>query len=82
MRNDLFTPQRVSQNLDLTQWGVSPEQIKILAHGPENAAYWPTWESILNSARKVVNGEYYSLFECTRGILIVDEDFDPEARAF
>ncbi len=82
MKKNSLTPQWVSRSLDLTKWGITKEQIKILALGPEDVTYWKVWEEVLTKAKKTVDGEYFSLFQCERGVLIVSEDFDPEARAF
>ncbi len=83
MQKKLIAPQWVSKNLDLTQWGITQEQIKILTHGPKDGTYWKIWRNVLRNAQTNVNGKLYRLFECgEKGVLIVPEGFDPESRAF
>ncbi len=84
MKCVLHVPQRVAKSLDLTQWGICKNQVSILAKGPVSLnAYWSAWGGVVENAKTVVNGKEYSLF-CGEDmtVLIVDDDFHPELRAF
>ena len=39
----------VCENHD--QWGIGPDDVRILLHGPEHADYWETWDHVVNNAR-------------------------------
>lgn len=46
-----------------TGWGLLHDDAKILLEGPENEFYWETWDDVLGYARKLVDGETYTLHQ-------------------
>ncbi len=83
MKKTSRVPQWVAKSLDLRKWGVAQEDIDILQQGPKHATYWKVWESVLQTAERVVDGKKYKLLQCyDKRVLIASKCFDYDARAF
>ena len=59
----VYIPQAFAETINPTHWqGLDGGSLQILAKGPDNALYWPTWDEILNSARYIdIDGTEYVL---------------------
>ena len=46
----IYVPQRFAERGMAEAWGVSADDIAVLLAGPDNEAYWETWDDVLGDA--------------------------------
>lgn len=60
----VYIPQTFAENFDLSVWkNIDPKDIETLKEGPDAEWYWEAWESVLNSASYVKNGQAWFLYQ-------------------
>lgn len=52
----IYVPLRFACDYDVTQWGISEDDVTILRAGPDNPDYWDTWSNILDRTEAQFDG--------------------------
>ncbi len=46
----IYIPQLFVEYGNMDHWHIKPEDVAIIARGPDTEHYWETWDDVLNSA--------------------------------
>lgn len=72
----IYVPQGFGECFDMDSWGVSDEDADILSDGPENEAYWDTWDAVIAEARYVDDTGYGWRLWQDGDLWAIREDYD------
>ena len=60
----VYVPQSFVSNYDISLWSdIDPDDVEILAEGPEHEYYWETWNDVLSSAKYIHGGNEWVLHQ-------------------
>lgn len=57
----IYVPREFVLGHNMSDWGVSNENMMIILAGPDGEYYWEAWDEILNDAKIIIDGEEWRL---------------------